>query len=206
MGRVAIIAKHALFGALLLDIISADPELHVTGKYQTFEADVMSRLRPDVVVADLDVCGPDLSATFALWRGQVAGLKICVLSTSLDVHLLQRCLHASVDGFLMADIAPDELRKAIRIVASGGSYVDPRVAKTVLQQREAVEPIVNTLTIREREVLRLLARGATNKQIAGELGIMERTVKHHISNIFVKLNVAARSQAAVFAIRSGLVE
>jgi DNA-binding NarL/FixJ family response regulator len=202
---VAIIAKHVLFGSVLRDILSTDPQLQVLGQFQSF-GDLLAVLRPQVVVADLDACDYDPGAQFGSWRSTLPELRICVLSTSLDVDSLQRCLNAMIDGYVVTDIPPDQLKKAVTIVASGGSYIDPRVAKQLLQKREEDARDTASLTIREKEVLKLLARGATNKQIAGELGIMERTVKHHITNIFAKLNVSARAQAAVHAIKTGLAK
>ena len=204
--RVAIIAKHVLFGSVLRDILSGDAQLQVLGQFQSCERDTLLVSRPDVVVVDLDACDYDLGQAFNSWRTTLRDLKICVLSTSLDVDLLQRCLNATIDGYVITDVPPEELKKAVKIVASGGSYVDPRVAKQALEKRAEDAKESSTLTIREREVLGLLATGATNKQIAGELGIMERTVKHHITNIFAKLKVSARSQAAVHAIKSGLAK
>ena len=204
--RVAIIAKHVLFGTVLRDVLSSDPNLQVLGQFQSFEPGALAGLRPHVVVADLDACEYDLAPAFSSWRMTIPELKICVLSTSLDVNLLQRCLNAMIDGYIVTDIPPDELRKAVRIVASGGSYVDPRVAKQALQKREDDARDSGSLTIREKEVLKLLARGAANKQIAAELAITERTVKHHITNIFAKLKVSARAQAAVHAIKAGLAK
>lgn len=204
-GRVAIIAKHLLFGAVIRDILSSDLELQVLGPFQSFEP-ALAMSRPHIALADLDACDYDLAAVFSSWRRVIPDLRICVLSTSFDVDLLQRCVNAMIDGYVVTDIRPEELIKAVHIVASGGSYVDPRVAKGVLEKRDEAAKETVSLTIREKEVLGLLARGATNKQIAGELDIRERTVKHHITNIFLKLKVSARAQAAVHAIKAGLIK
>lgn len=203
--RVAIIAKHLLFGSVIRDILSGDPQLQVLGPFQSFEP-ALAIPRPHIVLADLDACGFDLAVVFGSWRRVIPDLRICVLSTSLDVDLLQRCVNAVIEGYVLSDVRPEELKKAVHIVASGGSYVDPRVAKVVLEKRDEAVKETDSLTIREKEVLGLLARGATNKQIASELGIRERTVKHHITNVFSKLKVSARAQAAVHAIKSGLVK
>jgi len=129
-----------------------------------------------------------------------------VLSSHLNAEAMQRCLNAGADGYIVTDISPNELRQAVKAVASGSSYVDPRIAGGVLRRRSAMNGRVdiNELSARETQIIRYIARGLSNKEISSELYLSERTVKNHISRIFSKLNVSARTQAAVYAIKSGL--
>ncbi len=120
---------------------------------------------------------------------------------------MQRCLSAGADGYVVKDILPVELIRAVKSVAAGHNYVDPRVAGGVLKRRSGGygRGAQNELSVRETEIIRLIARGMSNKEISGKLHLSEKTVKNHISRIFAKLNISARTQAAVHAIKTGLV-
>ncbi|MGH7756910.1 MAG: response regulator transcription factor, partial [Vulcanimicrobiaceae bacterium] len=109
--------------------------------------------------------------------------------------------------YIVKDISPGELIRAVKTVASGESYVDPRVAGGLLRRRNtaAGRTEIAELSAREAEVIKLIAEGLANKQISARLNLSEKTVKNHISRIFSKLNINARTQAAVHAIRAGIV-
>ncbi len=140
-------------------------------------------------------------------REQAPQAKVCVLSTHIQPEVMQRCLSAGADGYVVKDILPVELIRAVKSVAGGQAYVDPRVAGGVLKRRSGGygRGAQNELSVRETEIIRLIARGMSNKEISGKLHLSEKTVKNHISRIFAKLNISARTQAAVHAIKTGLV-
>jgi two-component system response regulator DevR len=125
----------------------------------------------------------------------------------LSSEMMQRCLSHGAEAYIVKDISPAELLRAIKTVAEGQSYVDPRVAGGLLWRRSlnAGKPDIMELSAREAEVLKLIAEGLANKQISARLHLSEKTVKNHVSRIFSKLNISARTQAAVHAIRAGIV-
>jgi DNA-binding NarL/FixJ family response regulator len=125
----------------------------------------------------------------------------------LSSEMMQRCLNNGAEAYIVKDISPGELLRAIKTVADGQSYVDPRVAGGLLRRRSlnAGKPDIMELSAREAEVLKLIAEGLANKQISARLHLSEKTVKNHVSRIFSKLNISARTQAAVHAIRAGIV-
>jgi two-component system NarL family response regulator len=125
----------------------------------------------------------------------------------LSSEMMQRCLNNGAEAYIVKDISPGELLRAIKTVAGGQSYVDPRVAGGLLRRRSlnAGKPDIMELSAREAEVLKLIAEGLANKQISARLHLSEKTVKNHVSRIFSKLNISARTQAAVHAIRAGIV-
>jgi DNA-binding NarL/FixJ family response regulator len=120
---------------------------------------------------------------------------------------MQRCLNAGADGYLVKDAAPSDFLRAVKIIAAGESYVDARIAGRLLSRRvtssRSSDPC--DLSSRELEVVSLIVAGMSNKEISYSLSLSEKTVKNHVSRIFSKFNCTARTQAAVFAIRSGLV-
>jgi DNA-binding NarL/FixJ family response regulator len=122
-------------------------------------------------------------------------------------EIMQRCLAAGAEGYIIKDVTPAELMRAVKMVAGGDAYVDPRVAGGLLRRRSLSNgrPDLDELSVRETEVIRLIAEGLSNKEISARLSLSEKTVKNHISRIFSKLNIYARAQAAVHAIKIGLV-
>ena len=132
---------------------------------------------------------------------------ICILSMNLSAVIMQRCLASGAEAYIVKDISPAELLRAVKTVSEGQSYVDPRVAGGLLKRRSmnGGKPDITELSARESEVLKLIAEGLANKQISARLQLSEKTVKNHVSRIFSKLNISARTQAAVHAIRAGIV-
>jgi DNA-binding NarL/FixJ family response regulator len=119
---------------------------------------------------------------------------------------MQRCLSFGASGYVVKDVQPPELIRAVKAIVAGHSYVDPRIAGGLLRNSVSRGRVdVNELSAREVEVVKLIAEGLANKEISARLHLSEKTVKNHISRIFSKLNVNARTQAAVHAIRTGLV-
>ncbi|GAC1405361.1 MAG: hypothetical protein NVSMB64_10100 [Candidatus Velthaea sp.] len=118
---------------------------------------------------------------------------------------MQRALSSGAEAYIVKDISPPELLRAVKTVADGESYVDPRAAGNLLRRRsQNGRADIMELSERESEVLKLIAEGLANKQISARLHLSEKTVKNHVSRIFSKLNITARTQAAVHAIRNGI--
>ncbi len=160
-----------------------------------------------MIVLDLDGQAIDPGRTIAMCKEGAPRASICVLSMHLSSEMMQRCLTSGADAYIVKDISPVELVRAVKIVAGGESYVDPRVAGGLLRRRSqnGAKPDIMQLSARESEVLKLIAEGLANKQISARLHLSEKTVKNHVSRIFSKLNITARTQAAVHAIRAGIV-
>lgn len=166
----------------------------------------LRHLRPDVALVDLVM--PDAGGLDVLEQAAALGLatRIIVLTSFAETDQVIPAVRAGAAGYLLKDAEPGELEEAIRAVHRGESLLHPRAAGAVM--REVAEPrapsVPSDLTPREREVLSLLARGLTNRLIARELEVTEKTVKTHVSHVLAKLGVTDRTQAALLAVREGL--
>jgi DNA-binding NarL/FixJ family response regulator len=143
-----------------------------------------------------------------IMRERKNDIKVIVLTIHNEIEYLLKAVDIGINGYMLKDSGSDELKKAIFAVYSGEVYIQPKLSPMLnskLITRNEDEKKINDLTKREFEVLKLLAEGMFNKEIASKLNISERTVKNHVSNIFKKISVADRTQAAVFAIRNNLI-
>jgi two-component system response regulator DevR len=205
--RVAIIESQVLFAKALCGIFADDSEFTVVGDFRNPAAASLAAARPDLIVIDLDGQPVDIGQTLTTCTEAVPNARICVLSMHLSPEMMQRCLSSGAEAYIVKDISPAELLRAVKTVGGGQSYVDPRVAGGLLRRRSmnGGKPDIMELSTRESEVLKLIAEGLANKQISARLHLSEKTVKNHVSRIFSKLNISARTQAAVHAIRAGIV-
>ncbi len=205
--RVAVVETQVLFAKALCGIFSEDGAFVVVGDYRNPVAESLSAGRPDLIVVDLDGQPTDVAQTITACTSAVPLARVCVLSMQLSPDMMQRCLAHGAEAYIVKDISPAELVRAMKTVAEGQSYVDPRVAGGLLRRRSlnGGKPDIMELSAREAEVLKLIAEGLANKQISARLHLSEKTVKNHVSRIFSKLNISARTQAAVHAIRAGIV-
>lgn len=167
----------------------------------------MARLeRPDVVLMDLVM--PELDGLGALEALKPTGLRVIILTSFLDAAKALACIEAGAMGFLTKDIQPADLVDAIRAVHRGEPRLHPEVTKRLMAR--ALHPVQpakkEALTARELDVLKCLAHGRTNREIAEELVISETTVKTHISSILSKLHLTDRTQAALYAVRERLLD
>jgi DNA-binding NarL/FixJ family response regulator len=174
--------------------------------------DQLPALRPDVVLMDIRMPVLDGIAATAALRQATENISVLVLTTFGEDEVLWGALEAGAAGFVLKDAAADDLIAAVRAVAGGAAWFDPVVAPRILEHyRQRVAPAgrqaarLDLLSDREREVLRLMARGATNAEIAATLYVAEATVKTHIGSIFGKLGVRDRPAAIVFAYDHGVV-
>ena len=204
--RIAIVDGQVLFAAILREVLGADPSLEIVDVVGVADAFSFEASVPDVVLIDYDAESCDLERAMSLMAQHWPGARACVLSSHLQPEIMNRALSLGALGFIVKDVPAQELVRAVKIVASGATYVDSRVAGRALQRRAGAgaRPDASDLSQRETEVIRLIADGLTNKEIGVRLQLSEKTVKNHVSKIFSKLNVSARSQAAVHAIRTGL--
>jgi NarL family two-component system response regulator LiaR len=192
----------------LKTFLDLQPDMQVVGEAATGAEAVAQaeELRPDLVLLDLVM--PDLGGIEAAGRIRKAcpETKVIVLTSYAEDENVIPALKAGASGYLLKDVEPAELADAVRRVHRGEALLHPAIASRVLREVVEPQPDRDALTARELDVLRLLARGLPNKLIARDLGIAERTVKTHVSSILAKLGVTDRTQAALHAVRAGLVE
>jgi DNA-binding NarL/FixJ family response regulator len=217
--RVAIADDHAVVRQGLRTFLELQDDMDVVGEAADGEEAValVERTTPDVVLLDLVMPRVDgIEATRRI-RDVAPATRILVLTSFADDHTVLPAVRAGAAGYLLKDVQPPDLARAIRTVHAGEALLAPSVA-TMLVEQLAAEDGTGTspagrradddrvhLTPRELEVLAELARGKANKAIAFELGVAERTVKTHVSNILGKLGFTDRTQAAVYAVEHGLV-
>ncbi len=205
--RILIVESQVLFAKALSGILAEGRAFDVIADHRSVDAATVSLAAPDLIVIDLDGQPADVSLSIGACAKAIPSARICVLSMHLSAEMMQRCLAQGAEAYIVKDISPVELVRAIKTVAGGQSYVDPRVAGGLLRRRSMIsgKPDIMELSARESEVLKLIAEGLANKQISARLHLSEKTVKNHVSRIFSKLNISARTQAAVHAIRTGIV-
>ncbi len=204
--RVLITDDHSVVRQGLRMFLSLDPELEVVGEAANGEEALrMARdLSPDVVLMDLVMPVMDgISATGAI-RSELPDVEVIALTSVLEDASVTGAVKAGAIGYLMKDTEAEELGRAIKAAAEGRVYLAPEAAARLMREVRTPES-PESLTERETEVLQLLARGKANKQIATSLYVTEKTVKAHVSSILAKLGVQSRTQAALYAVRAGLV-
>jgi DNA-binding NarL/FixJ family response regulator len=212
--RTAIVDDQAIVRAGLARILSPDDGFEVVAECADGRQAVaeLPGLRPDVVLMDVRMPALDGIAATTQLRGLDDPLDVLVLTTFGEDEVLWGAIEAGASGFVLKDSSAEDLIAAVRAVAGGGAWFDAGVAPRVLDRyRRVVAPAardaarLDELTDREHEVLRLMARGATNAEIAATLYVAEATVKTHVGSIFGKLGVRDRAAAIVFAYDHGVV-
>ena len=216
--RVAIADDHAVVRQGLRTFLELQDDMEVVGEAEDGDEAValVEETQPDVVLLDLVMPRVDgIEATRRI-RERSPTTRILVLTSFADDHTVLPAVRAGAAGYLLKDVQPPELARAIRTVHAGEALLAPSVATMLVEQLAAEDGQGAAgagaareerahLTPRELEVLAELARGRANKAIAFELGVSERTVKTHVSNILGKLGFTDRTQAAVYAVEHGLV-
>lgn len=205
--RLVIAEDHAVVREGLRMFLRSDEGIEVVGEAVDGRAAVEAahRLRPDVILMDLLMPGMDgISATTAI-RNELPDIEIVALTSFLEDHLVTEALRAGAIGYLLKDTDADSLRRAVWAAAAGQVFLSPTAAARLVREVHMPGNVTERLTRREIEVLILVARGRSNKEIARELLIGQQTVKTYMSNIFSKLNVQSRTQAALYALQTGLV-
>lgn len=209
--KILIADDHAIVREGLRSLIATEPGLELIG--EAADGDVAVRmyekLKPDVALFDLMMPRKNGISAIQDIIHRYPDARILVLTSFAEDEQILPAIKAGALGYLLKDSSPEELLKAIREVFAGESSLSPTIARKLIQEinrpterEETTEP----LSERELEVLHLVADGLSNQEIAGKLVISERTVRNHVGNILAKLNLANRTQAALYAVRMGLAK
>jgi DNA-binding NarL/FixJ family response regulator len=210
---VCVVENESLVRQGLIRLLELDPGVAVVGEARDGEEAlrVIAEQRPDVVLLDVRMPGMDGLDVLAALKRESQAPACLVLTTFDDPDVLLRAMRAGARGYLLKDVSFDILSRAIRCLAAGGTFVKPAVTDQILRGLDGVaaHPDIDDaherLTDRELEVLRLLAGGYSNAEIADALGVAERTVKNHVSHLLSKLYVRDRTRAVLKALRLGLL-
>ncbi len=211
--RVLIVDDHAVVREGLRTFLELQDGIEVAGEAAdgSEALELAAKLQPDVILMDLVMPRLDGVSAMRAVRERAPRSRVIVLTSFLDDERLLPAVEAGADGYLLKDVEPAELARAIRGAQVGEAMIAPTVAGRLLRtlsEPRSPQPQpadAERLTRREHEVLELIAAGRSNKRIAFELGISEKTVKTHVGHVLAKLGVADRTQAALLAVRSGLV-
>ncbi|MGZ4396720.1 MAG: response regulator [Gaiellaceae bacterium] len=206
--RVLVVDDHAVVREGLRTFLELQDGIEVAGEAADgAEAiDVAERIQPDVVLMDLVMPRLDGLAAMRALRERLPQTRVVVLTSFFDDEKLLPALRAGAAGYLLKNAQPQEVARAVRAAHAGEALLDPAVAARLVDTLAGGKEPLDRLTPREREVLELLGRGFPNKLIARELALSEKTVKTHVGNVLAKLGVTDRTQAAVLAVRAGLVD
>ena len=208
--RVFITDDHAIVRKGIRALLATEPDIEVVGEASNGAEAVRQAqtLRPDVILMDLVMPEMDgIEATRAITADQT-GARVLVLTSFAADDKVFPAIKAGALGYLLKDSGPTELVQAIHQVHRGEPSLDPSIARKVLDELmhpQKAPPTVDPLTEREVDVLRLIAQGHSNKEIAEKLVVAEMTVRKHVSNILGKLHLASRTQAALYALKEGIV-
>lgn len=208
---IMITDDHSMIREGLKSLLELDDDIKVIAE-AVDGRDCLDKLdvyKPDVLLLDINM--PNMNGLEVLkeLKARKSKVKVLVLTVHNETEYLMKAVDIGINGYVLKDSESAELKKAIRAIVDGETYIQPSLIPALnakrLERNEDEEKI-DSLTRRELEVLKLLAIGMYNKEVAEKLEISERTVKNHVSNIFKKLEVTDRTQAAVFAIRNNLIK
>lgn len=212
--RILLVDDHDLFRKGIARLIDSQPDFEVVGEARDGRGAVEEarRLVPDVVLMDIEM--PNWNGTEATRRikSDMPRINVVMLTVSDDDHNLFAAIRAGATGYLLKSVKPEELFRRLRGVSRGEAAISPLLASRILREFARLDqsaPLPQTiegLSPRETEVLGLVTKGLTNKQIGGQLHIAENTVKNHLRNILDKLHLNNRAQAAAYAVRHGLIQ
>lgn len=209
--KIMIADDHSMIREGLKNLLELDGDIQVIAEAVDGE-DCLEKLqlvKPDVLLLDINMPKKNGLEVLKSLKSRRSKLKVLVLTVHNETEYLMKAVDIGVNGYVLKDSESAELKKAIFTVADGETYIQPSLipalnAKMIETNKDAEK--IKSLTKRELDVLKLLAVGMFNKEVGKRLKISERTVKNHVSNIFKKLGVTDRTQAAVFAIRNNLVQ
>ena len=207
--RIAVIVPDVQTRTALARLLSADGELEIVDQLASVDRRRLTDARPDLIVVDVDpwvgnakVRRSSRSSPEA--ASAVPTARVCALSVHVDPKLARRVMLAQAVAYIVKDTSAERLCEIVNGCAQGECYTDPRIAGTLLRGNRRGGQVHPELSARETEIVVLIAEGLSNREIGQRLNLSEKTVKNHVSRIFVKLHVSARSHAAVYAIRNGL--
>ena len=209
--KIMIADDHSMIREGLKNLLELDGDIQVISEAVDGEdcLDKLHVVKPDVLLLDINMPKKNGLEVLKSLKSKRSKLKVLVLTVHNEIEYLMKAVDIGVNGYVLKDSESAELKKAIFTVAEGETYIQPSLipalnAKMIETNKDAEK--IKSLTKRELDVLKLLAVGMFNKEVGKRLEISERTVKNHVSNIFKKLGVTDRTQAAVFAIRNNLVQ
>jgi DNA-binding NarL/FixJ family response regulator len=214
MIKVVLIDDQALVREGLAALLARDPEIQVVGEAPDGRSGVqlVQRTRPDVALMDIRMPGLDGIAATRQIVGDptLSATKVVVLTTFDEDENIQEAMRAGAAGYLLKDLSPEELRRAVHVAAGGDAILSPAITRRVMQQiaaqGSAPQPqLLAGLTEREREVLRHIGLGESNEELAASLVISPATARTYVSRLLAKLNARDRSQLVILAYESGLV-
>ena len=205
MIRILVVDDHPVVRDGLALVLGTQPDFKVVGEASDGAQAVAKacELRPDVILLDLEMPGVDGLSALHQFRQKAPDVRVIVFTAFDTDERIIKAVQAGAKGYLLKGAPRAELFEAVRVVAAGGSLLQPVVASKLM--RHMSEPAADSLTEREMDVLRLMAKGMPNKEIAAALVVTERTVKFHISAILSKLNAGNRTEAVRVAVQRGLV-
>ena len=206
--RVVIADDHNVVRKGIRELLADEGDIEVIGEARNgYEAvDLVLAHHPDVVV--MDIAMPELSGVEATRQIRAAApeVRVLVLTAYTDDPYIYGLLDAGAAGYILKTAEGREIVRAVRATAAGQAVIDPAVAPRLIARLTQPSHSGDTLTERERDVLRLAARGRTNKQIGADLAISDRTVQNHLANIYAKLEVASRTEAVTAALQRDLIK
>jgi DNA-binding NarL/FixJ family response regulator len=209
--RIVVVDDQALFRTGLARLLNEDPRIQVIGQAEdgATAVDLVAKVKPDVVLMDLKMPNLDgIEATRRMLAGDPKVRVLILTSFDADTSIIQ-ALKAGAAGYVLKDSQAEAIISSILAVMSGERVMASAVAQRVLDMltgSTTPKEFYDGLTTREVEILKLLASGMANKQIAYKLGISEKTVRNHVSNMYEKLQIFDRAQAVLYAVRKGLIE
>ncbi|MFD9410373.1 response regulator [Streptomyces sp. NPDC059989] len=208
--RVLLVDDHQVVRRGLRTFLEVQDDIEVVGEASDGEEGIAraEELRPDVILMDIKMPGTDGIEALRRLRDQANPARVLIVTSFTEQRTVVPALRAGAAGYVYKDIDPDALAGAIRSVHAGHVLLQPEVASTLLAQEEQSPSAGRggTLTDREREVLGHIADGRSNREIARALVLSEKTVKTHVSNILMKLDLSDRTQAALWAVRHGITD
>ena len=204
--RLLLVDDHIVVRQGLSMVLSLEPDLDIVGEAGNGKEalEQARRLEPHVVLMDLLMPVMDGVSAIRALKQQQPEVEVVALTSVLEDRLVIDAVEAGAAGYLLKETGPEELTEAIRAAARGEVRLHPKAQKRLVREVRTPE-MRESLTERETQTLRLVARGLSNKDIAAELDVSEVTVKTHVSSILSKLNLSSRTQAALFALKEGLV-
>lgn len=204
--RVLVVDDHPVVRQGLRTFLDSRDGLEVVAEAADGEEAVRKAraIRPDVVLLDLQMPGTDGLEALARLRASDDPPRVLVLTSFADSDKVLSAVRGGAAGYLLKDVDPADLEEAVRAVHRGEALLHPRVTGAVLEEVSSPRAEAAGLTARESEVLALIGQGRTNRQIARELGVAEKTIKTHVSHVLAKLGLADRTQAALYAARHDL--
>lgn len=204
--RIILVDDHAIVREGVRAVIEAHPDLSVIGEFGN-GADAIAAvaaLAPDLALVDLKMPGLSAPETITGLRKALPSIRVLVFTSFGEDALIRATLDAGAIGYLIKDALQGDLVRAIRSVAEGEPFLAPAAQRQLMELLRKPHPARDTLTARENDVMRLVAEGMSNKQIARRLNLTEGTIKGYVSQILAKLNLDDRTQIALYAVRHGL--